>query len=88
MEYDRRAFIYEPGNVRITLDRNLRMSGQVEKFGKEMITFFHTKGWQNVLEVKYDEFLPDFIAQLIEIGNMRQISFSKYQICREKLGEE
>ena len=87
VEYDRRAFIHEMGNVRITLDRGLRYSKQVTLFGKEKIEYYHTKEWQNVLEVKYDEFLPEFIAQMVEMGNLRQNSFSKYQICRQEMGE-
>ncbi|MBR4982471.1 MAG: polyphosphate polymerase domain-containing protein [Lachnospiraceae bacterium] len=87
VEYDRRAFIYKPGNVRITLDRGLRVSRQIDLFGKEEIPYMYTKEWQDVLEVKYDEFIPDFITQLIEFGNMRQVSFSKYQICRQEIGE-
>ena len=88
VEYDRRAFIHRHGNVRITLDRNLRYSTRIHKFGKEDVKCKRVRSFQDVLEVKYDEFLPDFIAQLIEIGNLRQISFSKYQICRLAKEEE
>ena len=35
-----------------------------------------------VLEVKYDEFIPDFLVQLLELGNMQQTAYSKYQLCR------
>lgn len=34
VEYDRSAYIYGPGNVRITLDRNIRVSDQLEAFIK------------------------------------------------------
>ena len=86
VEYDRKAFVYEPGNVRITLDRNLRGSKNVEKFGKKDMIFDRVKKEPDVLEVKYDEFLPGFISQTIEIGNLNQVSFSKYRICRELVG--
>lgn len=82
VEYDRRAFIFGHGNVRITLDRNLRYSTQWKSFGKESIKYQRIRKWEDVLEVKYDEFLPDFIAQLLELGDMQKTSFSKYQICR------
>lgn len=85
VEYDRTAFIYEPGNVRITLDRNIRAS-------KDLQSFADQKNWicdsvfENdcVLEVKYDEFLPGFIARVLENGNMIQTAYSKYRICRER----
>lgn len=87
VEYDRKAFVFGPGNVRITFDRNLRRSIQTDLFGNQEIIFDRIRRFPNVLEVKYDEFLPGFIAQLIEIGNLNQTSFSKYRICREYEGE-
>lgn len=82
--YERKAYIYEPGNVRITFDRNIRASNQVELFGNAKITYDNLRQENNaVLEVKYDEFMPDFISQMLETGNMRQTSYSKYRLCRE-----
>lgn len=84
VEYDRSAYVYEPGNVRITLDRNIRASDQVQDFimGKK-VSFLSEKRNPHVLEVKYDEFLPGFIAGSLEMGNLQQISYSKYRMCRE-----
>ena len=84
VEYDRKAYVFSSGNVRITLDRNLRAGTQIENFGKKGIVLNQIKEMQNVLEIKYDEFLPGFIAQLLEIGNMNQTSYSKYRLCRER----
>ena len=83
VEYDRRAFVYELGNVRITLDSNLRYSTNVEDFisGKRE-QYRVVPDTNRVIEVKYDEMLPGFIAGLIENGNMAQTSFSKYCLCR------
>ena len=36
----------------------------------------------HVLEVKYDEFLPDIIAKQLEVGMLRQTAFSKYYLGR------
>jgi len=35
-----------------------------------------------VLEVKYDEFLPLVIKQLLQVNNLRAGAYSKYQISR------
>ena len=87
VEYDRSAYIYEPGNVRITLDRNIRASDQLEAFIKgEKIVYEYERELKQVLEVKYDEFLPGFIAGILETGNLNQTSYSKYRICREIKG--
>ena len=84
VEYDRNAYVYEPGNVRITLDRNIRASDQLDAFARgERLTYEYDRDLDQVLEVKYDEFLPGFIAGILEMGNMNQTSYSKYRICRE-----
>ena len=42
----------------------------------------------HVLEVKYDEMLPDFVAKQLEIGKLNQTAFSKYYLGRIALGED
>ena len=81
--YERKAFIYGAGNVRITLDRNIRGSNDVFRFGEKEILYNPVKENDSVLEVKYDEFMPHFILQLLELGNMKQTAYSKYQLCRD-----
>lgn len=85
VEYDRKAYVFQSGNVRITFDRNVRANRDVERFGNPNLHFEPVRDINNVLEVKYDEFLPGFIAQLLEMGNMNQSSFSKYRMCREQV---
>lgn len=83
VEYDRTAFVYETGNVRITLDRNLRYSTNMDDFISGKKEQYRVVPERNrVIEVKYDELLPDVIAGILENGNMIQTSFSKYCICR------
>ena len=84
--YERKAYVYEPGNVRITFDRNVRASGRVEDFGKKNISYDFLREYDKVLEVKYDAFIPEFLLQLLETGSMRQSAYSKYQLCRECAG--
>ena len=81
--YERKAYVYEPGNVRITFDRNVRASSRVEAFGQKNISYDFLREYDKVLEVKYDAFIPDFLLQLLETGNMQQSAYSKYQLCRE-----
>lgn len=81
--YERKAYVYEPGNVRITLDRNVRASSRVEAFGEKNISYDFLREYDKVLEVKYDELIPGFLLQLLELSNMQQSAYSKYQLCRE-----
>lgn len=81
--YNRKAYIYPAGEVRITFDRAVRATDRVECFGNPETVYDFPPDENNVLEVKYNEFLPDFLAQTLEVNSMWQISYSKYRICRE-----
>ena len=83
VEYDRSAFTYSCGNVRITFDRNIRWSQDIDGFMCNSCAYTNLDEMSGVLEVKYDEFMPHFIAQTMETGNLTQSSFSKYKLCRE-----
>ena len=84
VEYDRIPYVYKNGNVRITLDTNIRSSGAVETFLDEMIPSRPVMApGQQLLEVKYDEYLPDFIYRNLQLHSLRQTAFSKYYICRK-----
>lgn len=79
VEYERTAFVYPLGNVRITLDRNIAGSGNVAQFLHPSIKAMPVlEAGQHILEVKYDAYLPDAIAQVLQTGRIRQTSFSKY----------
>lgn len=84
VEYERIPYVYENGNVRITLDTNVSSSKAVEKFLDESIPKRPVMPTgQQLLEVKYDEYLPDFIYTNLQLPNLRQTAYSKYYICRK-----
>lgn len=84
VEYERTVFVCRLGNVRVTFDRNICSSADYTHFFDENIkkrpimpTGMH------ILEVKYDEFLPDYIYKSIELENLQRSAFSKYYLCRK-----
>ena len=84
VEYDRVPYVYKNGNVRITLDTNIRSSSAVETFLAEQIPNRPVMpAGHQLLEVKYDEYLPDFIYRALQLHSLRQTAFSKYYICRK-----
>ena len=84
VEYERIPFVYKNGNVRITLDTNIGSSSEVEKFlDPHISTRPVLPVGQQLLEVKYDEYLPDFIYRSLMLPSLRQTAFSKYYICRK-----
>ncbi len=38
---------------------------------------------EHILEVKFDELLPDFIYSVIQTQGLRQTTYSKYYMCRK-----
>ena len=83
VEYVRVPYIYSNGNVRITLDTNISSSNRTDLFLEEQIPLRPVlEAGQHVLEVKYDEYLPDFIYHTAHMANLRQTAFSKYYLCR------
>ena len=72
------------GNVRVTLDQNISSSRDIMCFLEEDIRKRPIlAAGQHVLEVKYDEFLPDYIRSNLQLQNLRQTAFSKYYLCRK-----
>lgn len=82
IEYERSAYVYPIGNVRITIDRNISASSSFEDF------FSHKVGriipvmpkQMHILEVKYDELIPDFILQALQVDDLQKSTFSKYYL--------
>ncbi len=84
VEYERTAFVEQKGNVRITFDRNISGSSKVENFfDKDLQVMPLLQQGQHVLEVKYDELLSGYIADVLQISTLQQTSFSKYYYSRE-----
>ena len=84
VEYERVPYIYSTGNVRVTFDQNIAVSGDIGSFFEQIITTrpIMPKG-RHILEVKYDSLIPDFIYNAISGERLRQTSYSKYYICRK-----
>ena len=83
VSYERVPFVYAAGNVRITFDRNIRSSAHIQGFfDRTLASRPVLESATNMVEVKYDEFLPDFINEVLQTGRLQQTSFSKYYLCR------
>lgn len=84
VEYNRVPYVYPGGNVRVTLDTNISSTRAVDTFldPKIMTRPIMPVGGQ-LLEVKYDEYLPDFIYRGLQLENLRQTAFSKYYLARK-----
>lgn len=83
--YDRVPYVDPRGNVRVTFDRNIAASTDFKRFfEKDLIKEPILPPGQHLMEVKYDEFLPMHIKARLDIGHLRQTTFSKYYLCRKR----
>lgn len=81
--YERTPFVYPAGNVRITFDRNIGSTADIGGFFRPYLPLRPVlPTGRHVLEVKYDEFLPEFLYSVMNLGSLRQSAFSKYYLCR------
>jgi len=80
--YDREAFLYSPGNVRITIDRNVRTGLGSTDFLTPDLRHVPVSDGLAVLEIKYDAFLPELVSMAVQLPNRRAAAYSKYAACR------
>ena len=80
--YEREAFLYIPGTVRITIDRNLRTTLNPQHFLDPETTHMDVERSYTIFEVKYDEFLPEIVKLAIHIPNRQARENSKYALSR------
>lgn len=82
VDYTREPFVYAPGNVRVTLDYNIRTGLQCTDFLNPNCVTIPAGEPVTILEVKWDGFLPDIIWDAVGLPNRRAGAFSKYAACR------
>lgn len=81
VDYTREPFVFAPGNVRVTMDYDIRTGLQSTDFLNTACVTVPT-GNTIILEVKWDEYLPDIIRDAVWLPNCRTGAFSKYAVCR------
>lgn len=82
VDYTRIPFVFAPGNVRVTIDYDIR-TGLFRTDFLEPSTLTLPAGESPIiLEVKWDDFLPDIIRDAVTIPGRRVGAFSKYEQCR------
>ncbi len=83
VDYWREAYTYPYGNVRITFDSDIRTGGySTGLFEGDIPTLSVCEPGLQLLEVKYDNFLPDIIRDVIQTNTRHTQAFSKYAACR------
>lgn len=84
VDYTREAYVYEHGDVRITFDKRLAAGiNTYDLFDPNLILTEALDPGRTILEVKYNEYLPEMIRLLASPTASNRSAISKYVICRE-----
>lgn len=81
-DYIREPFVYAPGNIRVTLDYDIRTGLAGTDFLTPDCVMVPAGNAPIILEVKWDEFLPAVIRDVVQVPGTHTSAFSKYAACR------
>lgn len=82
VDYNRIPLVQDEGTVRITFDSDIRAAvGSFDIFDSKLPQFSACEADYLVLEVKYTEFIPQMIKELLPLDGQEFTAFSKYVAC-------
>lgn len=82
VDYDRTPFVCNCGNTRITLDENVRTRPYIAHlFASPRAMTPVLDPDQVILEVKFDDFLPGYLADAMEDIPKAPLAISKFALC-------
>jgi len=82
IDYSRKAFVFPAGNTRVTLDYNIRTGMRCIDFLNPDCVTVPVAGSPVILEVKWDDFLPDIIRDAVQLSGRHSTAYSKYAAGR------
>lgn len=86
VDYDRTPFVCSAGQTRITIDENIRTKPyDADLWASHTAMIPVLEPNQVVLEVKFNDFLPGYLAQALEDIPKVHLAVSKYVLCANTL---
>ena len=85
VDYNRQAFINPEGNVRFTIDSGFKAGAFSDDMLSENIGYLPVENFTAVIEIKYDDYLPSYLEELLGGIELKQESVSKFLLCHDKL---
>lgn len=82
VQYTREAFVFSAGNVRVTIDSDIRTGIYGGDFFSPDLPLVPSSETPCLLEIKYDRYLPEIIRCLTQLDRAREGAFSKYTAAR------
>ena len=85
VDYERTPFIMDAGTVRITFDKDVRAAiNGFDIFDSSLPTLSAMDPDKLIMEVKYTEFLPQIVRNLVPIRGSEMVAASKFVICCDR----
>lgn len=89
VDYVREAYIHQAEEVRITFDKQVRTGlYSVDLFNPQIPTYPVFDDPVEILEVKFDEFLPSYLQSILSGITAQRSAVSKYTWCRRYENKE
>jgi hypothetical protein len=82
VEYTREPYVCRTGNVRVTFDLGIHTGVYNLDFLNDTAPLVPAGEHIIIMEIKYDQFIPDYILQAVDLNARRAEAVSKYAICR------
>ena len=83
VDYMRTPLLFPEGNVRVTLDCGIASCTELTHYWDPGVALRPVlPAGKELLEVKFDSFLPDPVFQAIQMRDLQRTSFSKYYLSR------
>ena len=83
VEYKRVAFVSPVSNIRVTFDQDLRSNiNHLDLFSavKELMPVILES--KQILEIKYDDFFPGYLSNVLSAVSSERMAISKYTLAR------
>lgn len=85
VDYEREPWIMDAGTVRVTMDANVRAAvGSYDIFDPGLPTLPLLEPGKLVMEVKYTQFLPQIVRNILPPRGQEAVAVSKYVMAYEK----
>lgn len=83
IDYQRDAFMFDFFNLRITFDKNLHSNNtDFDLFSDNLHTIPVILEGKQILEIKYEHVLPEYIHRTLQLDAVERMAISKYSLGR------
>lgn len=89
VDYVREAYVLPYNQIRVTFDKYLSAAKPcADIFDKSLVGQFVSPEYCYILELKYNNFLPSYLRDILEMYTLNRLAISKYVLCREYIDKQ